>query len=132
MNDLSNSKYEELMALLEQEEEELNHLKDQELWLEKELKDAKVKGMVLPTVKEVIVAFSLFEQGIFQQSLCHGDQPSVTQIVSNCEKRAIGSNGGFGYRSIKDGAEVALLDSIVLAHWLCHEQKSRKKQQISY
>ena len=39
MNDLSNSKYEELMALLEQEEEELNHLKDQELWLEKELKD---------------------------------------------------------------------------------------------
>lgn len=100
--------------------------------LEKELKDAKVKGMVLPTVKEVIVAFSLFEQGIFQQSLCHGDQPSVTQIVSNCEKRAIGSNGGFGYRSIKDGAEVALLDSIVLAHWLCHEQKSRKKQQISY
>ena len=38
MNDLNNSKYAELMDLLEQQEAELNHMKDRELWLEKELK----------------------------------------------------------------------------------------------
>jgi hypothetical protein len=61
------------------------------------------------------------------------EQPAVTQIVSNCEKRAIGTNGGFGYKSIKDGADIAILDSIVLAHWQCVDAKTeRKVQQVMY
>jgi len=100
--------------------------------LAKDLKDYKVKNVVLPTVKEVIVANALFEQGIFDDSMCHNNQPSLTQVVSNCEKRAIGSNGGFGFRSIKDTVDITLLDSVILAYWACHEGKTRRKQKVSY
>ena len=97
-----------------------------------ELKRRKIKGIVLPTVKEVIVANTSFESGLFTGSICHMGQPSVKQAASNCEKRAIGSNGGFGYRSQKEGVEIAILDSIILAHWACSKSRERRKQKISY
>ncbi len=97
--------------------------------LAKEMKEAGLKKPILPTVKEVIVANAAFEQGLFKAEICHADQPSLTQVVSNCEKRAIGSNGGFGYRSIKEEAEISLLDSVILAYWKCSMTKEKKKQQ---
>lgn len=103
--------------------------------LAKELKDAGVKQKpILPTVNNVISANALFESALFAQSICHSEQPSLMQVVSNCEKRAIGSNGGFGYRSIKDGADISLLDSVILAHWICAEEsgKPQRKQRVSY
>ena len=98
-----------------------------------ELKDAKVKVKVkLPTVKEIIAANAAFEQGLYQLAICHKEQPSLTQVVSNCEQRAIGSNGGFGYRAIRDDQEIALMDSVILAYWSCSTSKVKKKQRISY
>lgn len=96
-----------------------------------ELKAIK-KKTELPKVKDIIKANAMFEQGVFKKEICHNDQPSMTQIVTNCEKRAIGSNGGFGYRSIKDGADIALMDSMILAFYACKEHKERTKQTISY
>lgn len=96
------------------------------------MKDVRLKAPVLPSVKEVIVANSSFEQGISQLNILHSGQPSVEQIVENCEKRAIGTNGGFGYRSQKEEIEVAILDSIVLAYWACSTSKEKKKQRVSY
>lgn len=100
--------------------------------LAKELTEHKIKGVILPTVKEVIASNAMFEQAIFQQEICHMGQPSLTQSVCNCEKRAIGTSGGFGYKSIKEGVEIALLESVALAHWACHESKERRHQIISY
>lgn len=101
--------------------------------LAEEMKEAKLHKPVLPTVKEVIAAHAAFEQGLASQQICHAGQPSLAQAASNCEKRAIGSNGGFGYRSIKDGVEIALLDSAVLAYWACSKSKETKnKQQKRY
>lgn len=97
-----------------------------------EMKEFGLKKPVLPTVKEIIVANATFEQGLFKKNICHMGQPSLENSVSNCEKRAIGSNGGFGYRSIKEDVEVSLLDSVILAYWACSESKERKQQQISY
>lgn len=97
-----------------------------------DMKEARLKKPILPTVKEIILANSAFEQGIFQANISHMGQPSVEQIVSNCEKRAIGSNGGFGYKSIKEGVEVAILDSLILAYWSCSTSKEKKKQRVSY
>lgn len=86
-----------------------------------------------PTVAQVITANSMFEQAIFSQSIRHADQPSLTQVISNCEKRAIGTNGGFGYRATKQGAETALLDSVILAFWARATTKDKKKKQkVSY
>lgn len=97
-----------------------------------EMKDARLKPPILPTVKEVIVANSLFEQAVFKESLCHSGQPSLEQVITNCDKRPIGSNGGFGYRSQLEDYDIALMDSIVLAHWVCAESKPPVKQKIRY
>lgn len=100
--------------------------------LAKEMKDFGLKEPILPTVKEIIVANSLWEQGIYQQSICHNDQPSLTQVVTNCDKRNIGSNGGFGYKSQFEDMDISLMDSAMLAHWACTEFKPKKKQKIRY
>lgn len=100
--------------------------------LKKELEEQKVKGVILPTVKEVIIANTKFEQLLYTQDICHMNQPSLRQAATNCEKRAIGSNGGFGYRAQFDQMEIGLLDSCILAIWQCSEAKEKKKQRISY
>lgn len=96
------------------------------------MKDARLKAPMLPTVKEIIVANASFEQGISQMNIQHAGQPSVEQIIENCEKRFIGTNGGFGYKSQKEGIEAAILDSIILAYWACNTSKVKKKQRVSY
>ena len=68
-----------------------------------------------PTVKQAIAAYYAFEQAIFEEGLCHMEQPSLTQVISNCEHRAIGSNGGFGFKALRDDMEIALMDSVSLA-----------------
>ena len=96
------------------------------------MKRKKLKAPLLPTVKQIIMANSAFSQGIYSKQICHMGQPSMTQIVSNCEKRAIGTNGGYGFKSILDGAKVELMDSMILAFWKCSEKKPAKKQKIGY
>ena len=65
-----------------------------------ELKKNKIKTkVILPTVKEIIIANSTFEQAVYGDKICHNDQPSLTAVVTNCEKRAIGTSGGFGYKA---------------------------------
>lgn len=100
--------------------------------LSDDMKEAGIKKPKLPTVKEVIVANAAFEQGLFQANIRHKNQPSLTQSVSNCEKRTIGSNGGFGFRSLKDKVDISLLDSVILAYWSCSKGKERKKQRVRY
>ena len=78
------------------------------------------------------MANSLFEQCLFEGSICHCNQESLKQSVANCEHRAIGSSGGFGYRSIKDRVDVTLTESVALAFWVCHEDKTRRKQKVTY
>lgn len=97
-----------------------------------EMKQEKIKSPTLPTVKEIILANTAFEQGLCQQRILHANQPSLAQAAENCEKRAIGTNGGFGYRSQKEEIEIALLDSAIYAYWACSEYKERKKQKASY
>ena len=100
--------------------------------LAKSMKSKKLKAPLMPTVKQIIEANSAFSQGIYLQQLCHMGQPSMIQIVSNCEKRAIGTNGGYGFKSILDGAKVELMDSMILAFWRCSEKKPTRKQKIGY
>ena len=99
--------------------------------LSQTMKDYGLKKPMIPSTAEVIVANNVFEQAVFAQEICHAGQPSLTTIVSNCEHRAIGTNGGFGFKSILIGADVALMDSMIFAHWLCKENKERT-QRIMY
>lgn len=104
----------------------------QKILVDEMKKNGIKKKPILPTVKDIIVANSSFEQHVFQKSVIHKDQPSLSQVITNCEKRAIGSNGGFGYRSQKPEAEIALMDSVILAIWACGNAKERRKQKIRY
>ena len=99
--------------------------------LSQTMKDYGLKKPIIPSTAEVIVANNVFEQAVFAKEICHAGQPSLTTIVSNCEHRAIGTNGGFGFKSILIGADVALMDSMIFAHWLCKENKERT-QRIMY
>lgn len=92
----------------------------------------KIKIPIFPKVADIIKANSEFEQGVNLKTIVHMGQPSLKQIATNIDKRAIGTNGGFGYKSILEGADVALIDSVILAHWLCLESKGKRKQKISY
>lgn len=101
--------------------------------LKKDIEDVDIEpSPILPTVKEVIVANSDFKRGIDQMTIVHKDQPSLTQVITNCEKRPIGSQGGFGYKAQYDDHEIALMDSIILAHWACNLSKPEIKQTIRY
>jgi len=100
--------------------------------LAEQMKQSKLKKPILPTVKEIIVANSTFEQELYQQTIRHRDQPSLTMVVTNADKRNIGSAGGFGYRSQIEEHDVALMDSMILAHWACSSAKAVKKQRINY
>ena len=100
--------------------------------LKADLEAEGIKGVILPTVKEIIVANAKFEQLMYGGDICHMGQPSLEQVATNCEKRAIGANGGFGYKAQFDQMEIGLLDSCILAIWQCSESKEKKKQRISY
>lgn len=100
--------------------------------LSKLMKKEKMRPPILPKVGQIISANADFEESIFAKKTCHRDQPSLSAAVENCEHRAIGSNGGFGYRSIHPEREIALLDSVILARWACAEAKEKAKQVIRY
>lgn len=94
-----------------------------------ELKANKIiKKPILPTVAEIITANAAFEQAVLKEKICHKGQESLKEIVSNCEHRNIGSKGGFGYKSIKVDADITLMDSAILAYWLCSTAKEVKQQ----
>lgn len=97
------------------------------------IKDYRIKTPIITmTVKEVISAYSLFEHDLYGDKIRHANQPSLTTIATNVEKRAIGSNGGFGYKCLKPTLDISVLDSVVLANWSCSTSKERRKQKISY
>lgn len=101
--------------------------------LEENMKEAMIKTKpIFPTVGNVIVANAMFEQALEAATICHKAQPSLVCSATNCEKRSIGSNGGFGYKALTPDTEIALLDSVILAHWLTNEYKEKQKQKINY
>lgn len=96
-----------------------------------ELKETGIKlKVIMPKTADIIAAGASFEKALYASNICHFGQPSLSQCVSNCEKRAIGTNGGFGYKSIIEGVDISLLESVVLAHWQCSLKKARKKQKV--
>lgn len=94
------------------------------------MKRAGLPAPVLPTVKEIIKSNASFEQLLTAKKICHRGQPALTQSATNCEKRNIGSAGGFGYRSIKESADVALLEACILALYGSTEYKGEKPKQV--
>ena len=96
------------------------------------MKEHGFQKPILPSVAEIITANALWEQGIALGQICHNNQTSLMKVVSNCDKRAIGSQGGFGYKSLLDIYDIALMDSAILAFWLASTTKDVVPQSIQY
>lgn len=89
------------------------------------------RKITVPKVAEVTQANGDFEQAVFSGHLQHMEQPSLDELVTNCEHRAIGSNGGFGYRTLVSGRDATLIEANALAYWLCETSKTTK-QVVNY
>lgn len=96
------------------------------------MKSAGMREPVLVKTSEYIDANTLFMTKLSAASLVHMDQQSLRQVITNCERRAIGSNGGFGFRSQLEGVDITLMDSVILAVWACNNAKEGHKQRVSY
>lgn len=96
------------------------------------MKRLRLKPAHLMRPADVVTASAMFEQNIAQGRIQHMGQPSLTSVVANCEHRNIGSGGGFGYNAILTGADISILESVVMAQWLCSEAKEKKAQTFSY
>lgn len=99
-----------------------------------QMKDAGIKVRpILPAVREVVLANSMFYQDLYAKMITHSGQESLAQVVTNCEKRPIGTQGGFGFKSLVESYDIAIMDSMILAYWLCVTTKiDIPKQSISY
>lgn len=98
-----------------------------------DIRDAGLrKKPLLPKVNDIINANQIFELSVSSKEVQHAGQPSLAQSVTNCEKRPIGSKGGFGYRSIKKDVDVSLMESAILAYWLASTTKEKRGRRVSY
>lgn len=97
-----------------------------------ELKEEKIKNVYAPKVPDVIKANAAFERNLYDKKLLRMDQPGLTKVATNCEKRVIGSKGGFGYQSIYESRDISLLDAVILACWGSEEFPEPRRQKISY
>ena len=96
--------------------------------LKKDMQGDKLGVLNISTVKEVIEANQGFENAIYKKELAHMDQPSLTAVVTNCERRAIGNSGGFGWKPINEQADISLMEAAALAHYLAVNKKDRKQE----
>lgn len=95
-----------------------------------ELKTRKVKNGEMPSLGDVIEAYTNFEQAMYNKTMIHSGQESLTQAITNCEKRAIGTKGGFGFKTLREGIEVGLIESAALAYNAAYKYKEKKPQKI--
>lgn len=98
--------------------------------LAEQIKEYKMKkDVILPSVAEIIQSNAMFEQALFNKGICHMGQQTLTDVVTNCKKRLIGSKGGFGYSSLVETRDIAVMESMILAYWLAATSKEVKKKQ---
>lgn len=96
------------------------------------LKAENIKRVHPVTAADVVKANAAFEKNLFDKKLLRMDQPALTKVATNCEKRVIGSRGGFGYKEIFGEDDISLLDAVILAAWGAEEFPDPKKQHIWY
>lgn len=101
-----------------------------------DLREAGIKNkriIIAPTLDQVLVSHSTFENGYIQGGLSHSSQPELTEQALSASRRKIGKNGGYGWEP-PEGGSVAFLDAATLAFWGAKitRRSAGKKQVISF
>lgn len=100
--------------------------------LAKEMKAANLKKPVFPSNSDFMLANSQFEQSTFNDGLVHMPQPALDEAVTNCEKKKYGNRGAFIYVPNIETIDITIMESAILAHWLCINTKETKGQTVGY
>ena len=100
--------------------------------LAKEMKAAGLKKPIVPGSSDFMLANSQFEQSVFNNGLVHMPQPTLDEAVTNCEKKKYGNRGAFIYVPNVESIDITIMESAILAHWLCLNTKESKGQKVSY
>ncbi|MDO4800616.1 MAG: hypothetical protein Q4A15_00475 [Prevotellaceae bacterium] len=92
----------------------------------------KLKKPVIPSGSDFCTANAQFEQAVFNDGLRHMPQPALDIAVTNCEKKKYGNRGAFIYVPNVDSIDITVMESTILAFWLCNNAKEQKGQRVSY
>ena len=58
----------------------------------------------------------MFFNHVSEEGLTHNNQPALNDAIATAQKRDIGKDGGFGFKS-GDGRDVTPLEAAALALW---------------
>ena len=83
-----------------------------------ELADAGVskKAMCLAATANVIAASSMFVNAVGSGEITHNDQPALNDAIAAAQKRKIGADGGYGFKSANE-TDITPLEAAALALW---------------
>lgn len=106
--------------------------KGHDVILTQDMKNEGLKKPLIPSGSDFILANTQFEQAVYNDGLVHMPQPALDVAVTNCEKKKYGSRGAFIYVANVDTIDITIMESAVLAYWLCLNTKEQKGQRVSY
>ena len=96
-----------------------------------ELKDAGVSknAVVLTGSAQVTAASSMFVNAVGSGDLTHNDQPALNEAIANAQKRKIGADGGYGFKSAND-TDITPLEAASLALWAVKTTKRNPNRKL--
>lgn len=74
------------------------------------------RAIKLPSVGDVIASATRFHTAVKEKRVTHFDQPALNKTVSQCKKRPVGKNGGWGWGGIAD-SDSSPLEAVSYAYW---------------
>ena len=74
------------------------------------------RAIVVPRSTEVAASAARFLNAVREKSVTHYSQPLLNETAVMCKKRAIGSNGGWGWGGIGE-TDPSPMEAVSLAYW---------------
>lgn len=74
------------------------------------------RAVCLTTAANVIAASSMFVNAVGSGEITHNDQPALNDAIAAAQKRKIGADGGYGFKSANE-TDVTPLEAAALALW---------------
>jgi hypothetical protein len=99
--------------------------------LENALLDAGVPEDMLtrPNVAQAVEAYTGFVNATRERSITHIEDESTDESVCQCNRRRIGTAGGYGFAS-NDHANATLVDALAFAHWKANDIRREPTEEM--
>lgn len=82
------------------------------------------QAVIAPSTANIIAAMQTFYNGVQEQTVAHAGQPALTAAVTLTDRRKIGNDGGWGFKSTDQG-DASIAESAALAFWASQTTKRK-------